>query len=311
MNAVLRRDTALGLKALDLFCGAGGLSLGFWACGFDVMGIDRSADALKTYARNLGKADRDELGDKTALPRADVVIAGPPCQPWSRAGKRLGEQDERDGLAIVTRAIGEIRPVAAVIENVPDMARSGGRQHLDDFKTQLAGLGYAVTEHLLNAADYGVPQNRRRIFVTALRGDEPLHPPEPWPGKVTVRDAIPGTCRREVAGARLLSDGMSAYIERYERASGCRTPRDLHLDRPARTLTVRNLSGATGDMMRLRLPDGRRRMLTVREAARLQSFPDWFRICGSDRSRLEQIGNAVPPLLALAVAGSVRERLVA
>ena len=112
MNAVLRRDTALGLKALDLFCGAGGLSLGFWACGFDVMGIDRSADALKTYARNLGKADCDELGDKTALPRADVVIAGPPCQPWSRAGKRLGEQDERDGLAIVTRAVGEIRPVA-------------------------------------------------------------------------------------------------------------------------------------------------------------------------------------------------------
>ena len=190
------------------------------------------------------------------------------------------------------------------------MARSGGRQHLDDFKTQLAGFGYAVTEHLLNAADYGVPQNRRRIFVTALLGDEPLDPPQPWPQAVTARDAIPGTCRREVAGARLLSDGMSAYIERYERASGCRTPRDLHLDRPARTLTVRNLSGATGDMMRLRLPDGQRRMLTVREAARLQSFPDWFRFCGSDRSRLEQIGNAVPPLLALAVASSVRDRLV-
>ena len=84
---------------------------------------------------------------------------------------------------------------------------------------------------------------------------------------------------------------------------------DLHFDKPARTLTARNLSGATGDMMRLRLPDGRRWTLTVREAARLQSFPDWFKFTGNQRSELEQIGNAVPPLLALAVARSVSERL--
>ena len=284
--------------------------MGFWACGFDVVGIDHSADAVSTYASNLGDADCAELDDAAEFPSADVIIAGPPCQPWSRAGKRLGEQDERDGLTITIRAVRKVRPVAVVIENVPGLARSRRRHHLDGFETQLSELGYAVAEHELNAADYGVPQNRRRIFITAIRSDKPLDPPVPWSEIVSVRRAIPDTCRREAAEARLLTDGMSTYIERYERASGCRTPRDLHLDRPSRTLTVRNLSGATGDMMRLRLPDGRRRTLTVPEAARLQSFPDRFRFRGTERSQLEQIGNAVPPLLALAVAKSVRERLV-
>ena len=309
MHSLLDRETNMGLTVLDLFCGAGGLSLGFWARGFDVAGIDRNADSVETYTRNLGAASCAELNDETPLPHADVVIAGPPCQPWSRASKRLGQSDERDGLAIVARAVREIRPVAALIENVPDLARSRDRQHLDDFKEEIAALGYAVGEHLLNAADYGVPQTRRRVFVTAVAGSEPLDPPAPWSAKVTAREAIPGTFFREVSGARLLSEGMNDYIERYERASGCRRPRDLHLNQPARTLTVRNLAGATGAMMRLRLPDGRRRMLTVREAARLQSFPDWFRFRGSNRSRLEQIGNAVPPLLALAVAGAVKERV--
>ena len=309
VNSLLRRDTRSGLTALDLFCGAGGLSLGFWAVGFDVVGVDQNTDAVKTYSRNLGPADCVELNDEATFPRADVIIAGPPCQPWSRAGRRLGGRDERDGFGVVIRAVQKVQPVAAVIENVPDLARSRQRQHLDEFKTQLTTLGYAVAERVLNAADYGVPQSRRRIFITALHGDTPLECPTPWLRAVTVREAIPGTCRREAAGARLVSDRMNSYIERYEQASKCCTPRDLHLDRPARTLTVRNLTAATGDMMRLRLPDGRRRMLTVREAARLQSFPDWFRFLGSDRSRLEQIGNAVPPLVSLAVANSMLKQI--
>ena len=274
LNSGLRRAGSAELKALDLFCGAGGLSLGFWSSGFDVVGIDSNNDAVRTYTHNLGAALCATIDEGTDLPHADLVLAGPPCQPWSRAGKRLGERDEREGLRLVVLAVERVRPIAAVIENVPDLARSRNRAHLDRFKSSLAKLGYAVEEHVLNAADYGVPQNRRRIFITAIVGDVPLDAPAPRTRSVTVRQAIPGTCQRQVPGARLLSDGMNAYIERYEHASGCRTPRDLHLQRPARTLTVRNLTGATGDMIRLRLPDGQRRMLTPREAARLQSFPE-------------------------------------
>ncbi|MGB3403559.1 MAG: DNA cytosine methyltransferase [Microcoleaceae cyanobacterium] len=102
---------------------------------------------------------------------------------------------------------------------------------------------------------------------------------------------------------------MDQYIKKYEKASKCIRPRDLHLDRPSRTVTCRNLSGATGDMLRIRLPDGRRRRLTVKEGARLQSFPDWFQFQGSEDSQFNQIGNAVPPLLAKALASSVKHYL--
>ena len=217
----------------------------------------------------------------------------------------MGKLDEREGLSITLRAIGELLPAVVVIENVPDLARPSKRDHLDQLKSELTTLGYSVEENVLNAADYGVPQNRRRLFIMGIRGNSLLPPPPLMQEAVSVRQALPGTFWRETSQAQLLSDSMTAYVERYEQASGCRVPRDLHLDRPARTLTVRNLSGATGDMMRLRLPDGRRRTLTTKEAARLQSFPDWYRFSGSERSKFEQIGNAVPPLLALAIADAV------
>ena len=274
-NRCLRRESSLGLKVLDLFCGAGGLSLGFWSAGFDVSGIDRNPDASKTYRKNLGDSKCAELREDYDFPDSDVIIAGPPCQPWSHAGKRRGVHDGRDGLDCVAAAIQIVRPAAIVVENVPGLARSGRRGHLDQFVGYLTELGYTVAVHLLNAADYGVPQSRIRLFVTALHGNIPLDAPKPECRRFTVSNAISRSCRRPSPEARVLSKSMNKYIARYEKASGCRTPRDLHLDRPARTLTVRNLAGATGDMMRLLLPDGTRRMLTVREAARLQSFPDW------------------------------------
>ena len=152
------------MRVLDLFCGAGGFSLGFWANGFDVFGIDRNADAARTYALNFLQASCADLNELQELPEAEVLIAGPPCQPWSRAGKRHGENDERDGLLTTARIVDQIRPAVAIIENVPDIARPGRRQFLDDFKDRLALLGYSIAEYELNAADYGVPQKPAPCF---------------------------------------------------------------------------------------------------------------------------------------------------
>lgn len=141
-------------------------------------------------------------------------------------------------------------------------------------------------------------------------------------GKDDARDGFPAYIEEslhEVTSGEALADklatipddaefqtpSMDRYIAAYEKASHCSRPRDLRLDEPARTLTCRNLAGCTSDMHRIRLGDGRRRRLSVHEAARLQSFPDWYSFSGTQEQQFTQIGNAVPPLFAYRLAQSV------
>ena len=194
LNSGFKREAALDLSALDLFCGAGGLSLGFWASGFDVAGIDRDCDVMQTYSRNFSSGRCADLGDLNEFPDAHLVIAGPPCQTWSRAGKRLGAQDDRDGFLITLQAVKQIRPIAVVVENVADLALARNRHHLDQFKNRLSCLGYTVSEHLLNSAHYGVPQNRRRVFVIAVFAGK-TRSMNPRPGLTSSRFGKPSLAR--------------------------------------------------------------------------------------------------------------------
>ncbi len=235
----------------------------------------------------------------------DIVIGGPPCQPFSKfgLGHQKGDQDIRNGFPIFIDAIQRIQPKIFLFENVRGLLYSKG--YFEEIVSQLCQLDYIVEYQLLNAADYGVPQTRERLFVVGHRSE--YHFPKPSGARVTVRDAIGDTMLTAPNLSQFLTHSMDAYIAKYEKASSCINPRDLYFDKPARTLTCRNIAAATADMHRIRLQDGRRRRLFLREAARLQSFPDWFEFTGNETQRFYQIGNAVPPFLAYQLAMSIRE----
>jgi len=307
VNTRLRPALPAGPAVVDLFAGCGGLALGFEAQGFATYGLERDADCCASYRKNLrSPCVAVELTPDTELPAAAVLVGGPPCQPFSVGGHQLGLGDSRDGFPIFINAVRKLQPDIWLFENVRGLFYRN-RGYLDEILHTLRGLHYVVETALLNAVNYGVPQNRERVIVVGHRGKF-LFPPT-VPPRVTAGEALGDGALAAPPGSKFLTPSMDTYVAKYERASACKQPRDLHLHQPARTLTCRNLAGATGDMQRLLLPDGRRRRLLLREAARLQSFPDWFEFVGTETSCFNQIGNAVPPLLAYHLAGSVRTYL--
>lgn len=292
-------------KVIDLFAGCGGLSLGFEAAGYETIGYEMVPSAVKTYNHNMkGHCHEMMLTVGQEYPDADIIIGGPPCQPFSVRGKQQGMNDARDGFPIFIDAVKRLQPKVFMFENVRNLAFSH-KWYLELIIDELRKLNYLVEYRCLNAVNYGVPQNRERIIVVGHRSK--FRFPSMEVNKVTVGEAIGDTMNEVIEGCHFLTPSQDKYIAEYEKKSDCINPRDLYADRPARTITCRNLTGATSDMQRVRLPDGRRRRIVQREAARLQSFPDWFEFCGNEVQQFTQIGNAVPPLLAYKLAQSVKE----
>ncbi len=305
INSNLKPNITEAAVVLDLFAGCGGLSLGFEAAGFKTIGYEMVESAAETYNKNLkGHCEQTMLSVGYDYPRADIVIGGPPCQPFSVRGKQMGIKDARDGFPIFIDAIARLQPKVFLCENVRNLMYSH-KWYLDLIVDELRKLGYIVEFKCVNAVNYGVPQNRERIIIVGHRSKFTF--PKMSQKKVTVGDAIGDTMNQVIEGCHFLTPQQDAYIAEYERKSDCINPRDLYADRPARTITCRNLAGATSDMQRVKLPDGRRRRIVQREAARLQSFPDWFEFCGNETQQFTQIGNAVPPLLAYQLALAVKE----
>lgn len=289
-----------GLVALDLFAGCGGLALGFEAAGIETIGYEQDTDAVATYNKNLsGKCHQLTLTTNTSFPPADLVIGGPPCQPFSVGGKQQGLKDSRDGFPIFLKAVKDVKPKLCMFENVRGMMYRN-KEYLVEIIEHLESLGYIVSFQLVKAVNFEVPQNRERLIVIGHRGSFEF--PEALNYKFTVGNALSDIAYTVLSDHKFVTPSQDDYIAKYEKASKCITPRDLHMDKPARTVTCRNLAGATGDMLRIKLPDGKRKRLNVREGARLQSFPDWFEFCGSESSKFQQIGNAVPPLMAYHIA---------
>jgi DNA (cytosine-5)-methyltransferase 1 len=333
-----------GPTAIDLFAGAGGLSLGLAAAGFDVaLASEWVADACASYeAHHPGTPVRDDdlrvlLQDGTLSRlrgQIDLVAGGPPCQPFSTGGKRLAGEDPRDGVPMFLEAVQQVQPRAVLLENVAGLTSPARRPYLRGIVTALATLGYQVAEPtVLTAADFGVPQIRRRLLVVGRRDDtfrfpEPTHGPgrpRPW---VTAGDVLdPAQVVGEpnpaiVTYARNPQTRPSAYDGLLCNGGG----RPIDLTRPARTIlasaggnktpfldTLGVVPGyhrhllAGGQPRHGEVPGARR--ITVAEAAMLQSFPPGLAFAGSRSSQYRQVGNAVPPLLAAAVGRALADHL--
>ncbi len=330
------------LRTLDLFAGAGGLTLGFDIadCGYlPVFAVEIDPAAARTYKRNFGCQVFD--GPIEALdrfPDAEIIIGGPPCQGFSPLGR---DRDDASRARLnelwqhYLRAVRQVMPVAFVIENVPEFQKSAQFAELLRIMRsdrRLRSYGYAFG--ILNAADYGVPQRRRRGIFLAIRDRRTVEWPPPMthgPDSVdghqyrTVREAIGDLPWQPTGdGLHIGRNPRPSSLERYkaipeggnrfdlQRNRPDLTPRcwaekptgttdvmgRLWWDRPALTIRTEFFKPEKGRYLHPRA----HRPITHREAARLQSFPDNFEFEGSKIEIAKQIGNAVPPALATAIA---------
>jgi DNA (cytosine-5)-methyltransferase 1 len=170
------------MRALDLFCGAGGASLGLHRAGYDVTGHDYWARAVETHVANGLPAVVHDLSDPDMdhlLPECDLLWASPPCQPFSAAGDQAGEFDDRDGFPWLLRIVARLLPPVCLIENVKGLTFQTHADYFGRVLEQFTRLGYVWQWRVLNSADYGVPQTRERCFIVARRDGGPIVWPAP------------------------------------------------------------------------------------------------------------------------------------
>jgi DNA (cytosine-5)-methyltransferase 1 len=334
---------------IEFFCGAGGLALGFQQAGFVTLAaFDNDPSCIATYNRNLGEVGH--VADITGLTRAeieriigqnvsvDVIAGGPPCQGFSV--QRRGLDDDPRNLLVLEymRLVFDFMPRFFVMENVGGLLSPRGAPFLSEVMEKSKQAGYAVHIQKLKAVEYGVPQDRRRVFIigelTEHRGSKFVFPParpEYTQDPATVRSAIFDLMSRseqEIPNHRAdsLSEINLLRIRSITEGQGRDSlPLDLQLDchrenaghrhldtygrmawdKPSPTITARFDSFSRGRFGHPVLD----RTITLREGARLQTFPDSFTFVGTKVSVAKQIGNAVPPLLARQVASSIKECL--
>lgn len=332
----------MSFKTLELFAGAGGMAIGFERAGFKVVALNEiDKDACKTLRANFPYSNIIEKNisdvDFTSYKdQVDVVIGGLPCQPFSYAGKKLGFEDTRGTLFYeFIRAVNEVTPKIVVIENVRGLLKHDAGKTLNTMVSVLDEIGYQVTKPIkvLKAVEHGVPQKRERIFIIAIRNDLDLSfkYPTPQPEVYTVKDALKAGklyktdvpvsngqtySLNKIKVLNLVPQGgywrdlpidiQKEYMKSSYFSGGGKTgiARRLSWNEPCLTLTCSPSQKQTD-----RCHPDETRPLTIREYARIQTFPDDWEFVGSVASQYKQIGNAVPVNLAHAVAKQIMESL--
>lgn len=344
---------------VDLFSGAGGLSLGFAEEGFECLqAIDNDKHSVDTY--NFNFKDHVECKDvnlSNDFPQADVYIGGPPCQGFSSAGVRAQDDHRNTLVGLYAKLISRIRPKAFVFENVEGFLTYDKGSRVFDLLDPLIHSGYRIHLHKINAANYGIPQHRKRVIAIGCLGWDPTFPQPTHrafgaPGAHQV-DGDLVTCQTIKDALRDLPEASSEppgrpqghfvksisydYIERIKHLDQGQTMRDLpkefwHQSYKKRAnrrvkdgMPTEKRGGAPSGIKRLiydqpskAITGGtisefvhpiKNRPLTIRECARIQTFPDYFEFKGPITKQIQQIGNAVPPRLGKVIARSIHNDL--
>lgn len=359
---------------IDLFAGAGGLSLGFEQAGFDIAAaieIDPVHCAAHDYnfprtatlcasvsdLSGVNIRERSGLGDRDI----DVVFGGAPCQGFSLIGKRVLDDPRNQLVLQFVRLVRELRPRYCVFENVKGLTLGKHARFLHELIEALDEAGYEVAQpyRVLNAADFGVPQHRERLFLVGARQDQAIPAyPTPRPREVTVWQAIGDLPNADMFPALLAQDALqTSWLTKESYACQLRglanDPEDFSYRRAhdpdllSSSLRTEHTSesrrrfantpfGKTEPVSRFHKldPEGlcntlragtdsargaftsarpihpfAERVITVREAARLHSYPDWFRLHATKWHGFRQVGNSVPPRLARAVAAEIMKAM--
>lgn len=348
-------------KVIDLFAGVGGMSLGFKLAGFDIVlanEIDESiANSYKynhpeteVIVKDIAKISNKDIFLKYKT-NIDVVIGGPPCQGFSQKGQRKSINDNRNYLfQQFVEVVKYVQPKYFVMENVPNLLTAEKGYFKEEIISLFESIGYKLSTSILNASDFGVPQNRRRAIIIGKAREAPLIELKKIHEKVTIWDAISDLCYLESGEGmesatykfpfktsyqklmRLDSDKLFNHkatkhsnlaLERLRMIppnKGRESLPDEHLtksiysgtwsrmkkDEQSVTITTRFDTPSSGKFTHPYLD----RAITVREAARIQSFPDTFRFIGTKSSQMKQVGNAVPPLLANNIALAIKKDIL-
>ena len=298
-------------KVVSLFSGCGGMDLGFVG-GFRflnerydampyeiVWANDISEAACRTYEKNLKHgivcADISDI-DLSSIPKADVVLGGFPCQDVSINGKLRAENGKRTILyQSMIEVIEKVRPKIFVAENVKGLLQAHGHALFKKMLADFEATGYAISHRLYLASEFGVPQRRERIFIVGVSRGEPFRHPTPNMHAITAMEALADLEQQS-------ENPETLHVWSKAARSPEQGSRRLSADKPATTIRA-ECHGNIQWHYRLN------RRISLREAARLQSFPDKFMFHGGMRSTERQIGNAVPPVLAWHIAKAVGNRL--
>lgn len=291
-------------KVIDLFAGIGGMRLGFEQAGYEVVySNDVNPHACHTYRTNFGEIDERDIRevDIRTLPEFDVLLAGFPCQPFSMIGKRDGLQDPRGQLFNeVVRFLDERQPRAFVLENVKNLLKHNKGETYKFIKSALenAGDGYTIFEDVLDSQNFGVPQHRERVYIVGVKNPhKSFQFPKTSlrPGKKRVEEILESRILDKYYLSQKYYEGLMAHKERHAAKGsgfGCEV---LDPEGVSNTIVCGNMGRERNLIQDKPISINRWgvRKLTERECARLQGFPDWFKVPVSSTQAYIQFGNAV------------------